>query len=422
MKRYLSAKYVEQFRCDGAACGARCCRGWAIGLTSQDRKRLEGGLSQAPLKLRSKKDAVEPNVVNSSNHVHPFRIRFNEQGVCPYLQSDLMCEVHATLGAPVLADLCAQYPREVGVLGDQSEMWATLACPEAARLCLFSEEGADLVELVDVPGLRHVNNLLEISGATPDYQAYLDEVRRHVIGLLSLKQYPLRSRLLAVAYLGHRTASYFHDKANSVERRRLLADMNTVLGPAFLVGLGKELDSNSVPGNYAMALISSVVQTDLTASSLTNQVGNVPAAASNNSPDFTTEVWLQNWMDFCLKRQRWEKDFAPIVDLAFENYSKVFWLKDWFVYSPNLLVHAVACVLRIAVMRFQLFNQLALQQNVESQSLQERQKLLEKALLDIVTDTTRIIDHDRAFRRSLHEALAKRGMEDLAHAGILLMI
>jgi lysine-N-methylase len=420
MKRYLSAKYVEQFRCDGKACGARCCRGWSIGLTEDDRKRLVAGLAAAPVPLRMKRDAVVRNDPRSKNQLHPYSIRFNEEGVCPYLQEDLLCGVHAVLGETALADLCAQYPREVGSIGGEYEMWATLACPEAARLCLLSESGADLVELVDAPSLRHVNNLIAVNANTTDYEAYLDEVRRFAVELLSRKEFALQTRLFAVAYFGQRTAPYFTDKSKRVDRRRLLADMDMVRESSFLEGLNRELDTNGVPGNYAMALISSVIEADL-GTYLEPTPHETPKTRLENA-EITTEAWLQNWMEYSVKRQRWENEFRDVVDRAFENYSKVFWLKDWYVYSPNLLVHAVACILRVAVMRFQLFNHPTLQQVGDGSMAERHKELFERTMLEVVGDVTRTIDHNRAFRRSLHEALARRKMEDLAHAGILLMI
>ncbi|MGC4069144.1 MAG: flagellin lysine-N-methylase [Polyangiaceae bacterium] len=410
MKRYLSAKYVEQFRCDGKACGARCCRGWSIGLTEEDRKRLIAGFASAPVPLRLKRDAVVRNDSRSNNQLHPYSIRFNEEGVCPYLEDDLLCGVHSTLGEGALADLCAQYPREVGTIGGEYEIWATLACPEAARLCLLSDSGADLVELVDVASLRHVNNLIAVNSNTTDYEAYLDEVRRFVVELLSRKEFSLQTRLFAVAYFGQRTATYFTDRSKQVDRRRLLADMATVREPSFLAGLNRELDSNAVPGNYAMALISSVIEADL--GTCLESPNDEQPKVTTDTAEITSEAWLQNWIEYCTKRQRWEKDFRDVVDRAFENYSKVFWLKDWYVYSPNLLVHAVACILRVAVMRFRLFNHGALQQVVEGATSERHKELLERTMLEVVGDVTRTIDHNRAFRRSLHEALARRKMED----------
>jgi hypothetical protein len=73
-------------------------------------------------------------------------------------------------------------------------------------------------------------------------------------------------------------------------------------------------------------------------------------------------------------------------------------------------------------MRYRLFNSERLCDLPEQESETEKRDCFEQVLLDVVTETSRMLDHDRAFRTSLHAALAKRKMEDLAHACILLMV
>lgn len=422
MNRYLSANYVERFRCDGVACGARCCRGWSIGLTDADRRRLSQALTRATGMKNPCSLTVESRGKKAQKSLHTYRIRFDENGKCPYLRDDQNCEVHATIGEQALPDICSQYPREVNVIGSTSEVWATLACPEAARVCLFSATGADCVELEDVSNIRHINNVLEITEQTSDYYAYLDEVRRGIVSVLKKKELPLRTRLFAIAYLGHRTASYFHSKATTVDRSRLKADLASVSELSFLRSLSKELESNSVPGNYAVSLITSVLENGSDSNPIASESPEQLGSMESQSLQITTEKWLQTWLEFSLNRLRWEKDFADTVEIAFENYCKVFWMKDWYIHSPNLLVHAVACILRVAVMRYRLFNSERLTEVVESEGETAKKRIFETVLLDVVADTTRMIDHDNGFRKSLHAALAKRKMEDLAHACILLMI
>ena len=428
MTRYLSAKYVDQFRCDGAACGARCCRGWSIEFTTQDKTRLERAIPSTAIELRRKLQAIQPFRNVASREMHTHQMQFNKEGHCRYLLPEQLCELHSTFGDRVLADICSQYPREVGKFGDQKEIWATLACPVAARLCLFDEAGADLVELNNVQGLRTINSQMDVNEHTPDYQAYLDEVRQFVIKLLSIKEYSLRERLFFVAYFGHRTKEYFHSGATQVDRRRLNADMRALLDPALLRGLAGELDLNHVPGNYAISLILSILPHDTehgsrsSAVAIPTELASVAALGLKEATEITSDDWLQVWMEYSVKRLRWEQEFNPIVEQAVENYCKVFWLKDWYVVSPNLLVHAVACVLRVAIMRFRLFCCPALNRIEDGIAVAARRSILEEGILEVVTEVSRVIDHDRAFRTTLHEALAKRGMEDLAHAGILLML
>lgn len=428
MTLYKTAQYVAKFRCDGNACGARCCHGWSVELTQEDKARLEQHISPKLVQLRKKLSSVKVLQTKVPGHLHTHRMEFDEQGKCSFLTDSHTCEIHATLGDSAIADLCSQYPKEVGRVGSDYEVWATLACPIAAKLCLLDEQGADQIDTTDPYGIRMVNREFNVGANTLDYFAYLDEVRQFVVKVLSNRQFPLRDRLFFISYFGHRTAPYFRSDVLGIDRRQLQLDMALLGDEAFQKGLSAEIDTNSVPGNYAISLIYSIIEQNPTphapalSTNLSIDLASASALRVRELETISSDEWLQAWMEYSIKRLRWEKPFGALIEQALENYSKVFWLKDWYVTSPNLLVHAVACVLRVSMVRFQLFTHPRLTQMDEAASLDERRLALEQTLLDVVTETTRVIDHDQAFRTSLHRALAKRGMEDLPHAGILLML
>jgi lysine-N-methylase len=425
---YLSATYVERFRCVGTACIATCCRGWSIQLTTEDRTTVEQALATAALPLRPLTDEIVPDLERGPNSHHPYVMRCDKSGACVFLSTDQLCQLHAGVGPTALPSVCAQYPREVTHVDRQREIWAAMSCPEAARLCLLDPHGADLVQIPDVSGLRYVNDQLRIDDKTPDYSAYIDEIRRFMCELFSLRSYALRARLFFVAYFAHRVSPYFHEQASQVDRQRLLADMNALRQTALLDALAAEFEAINVPGTYAISLVASVVKArsglpEYPAPKLATDL-EAPAAGMSVSPEesLATEEWLESWLDYSIRRTRWELDFAGLLDQAFENYCKIFWMKDLYVHSPNLLAHATSCMLRIAILRYRLFYHPALENPVPESTAAERRTLLERALLTVVTEVARAIEHDRPFQNSLDAALARRGMQDLAHASLLLML
>ncbi len=426
---YLTATYVAEFRCKGTVCGSTCCRGWSVQLTREDRECVELALAKAPPPLRALTSEIVPAPEGIASSSHPYVLQFSQQGVCPYVTADHRCQLHETVGEAALPSVCAQYPREVCQVGEQRELWASLSCPEAARLCLLKQDGADLVYLPDVTGLRYVNSHLEIDARTPDYRAYLGEIRSYMVELLSRKDYPLRSRMFFVAYFAHRVTSYFHDQAKNVDRQRLQQDMQAVTEPGMLERLAAELDSLSISGAYAIALIEAVIDARTGLSEYPTAVPSQTFAqtsfdATSYVPNeiLTTDPLLQTWIDYSLRRMRWEKDFAILLDQALENYCKLFWMKEWYVQSPNLMAHATACMLRVAILRYRLFNHPTLENPPADMSLADRQALLERVLLTVVTEVARAIEHDRPFQESLNAALAKRGMQTLAHASMMLVL
>jgi lysine-N-methylase len=426
---YLSAQYVEKFRCIGEACGSACCRGWSVQLTSKDRERLELALTEAPRPLRPLTHEVVSAPEGVASKTHPYVMKFDETGACPYVTADHRCQIHATVGEGALPGVCAQYPREVNQLGSKLELWASLSCPEAARLCLLHPQGADLVNVAEVAGLRYVNAHLEINDQTPDYVAYLDEIRSYLFELLSVKGHTLQKRMFFVAHFAHRISSYFHEHAKDIDRQRLKQDMTAVAKPSMLSELAAELDSLSISGAYAIALVEAVIGarkglSEYPAAMPTQTFAQASSYETSCVPKGipTTDPLLQNWLEYSVRRMLWEKDFAELLDQAFENYCKVFWMKEWYVQSPNLMAHATACMLRVAILRYRLFCHPALENPCQSMPLADRQALLERTLLTVVTEVARAIEHDRPFQKSLNVALARRGMQDLAHASMLLVL
>lgn len=68
-----------------------------------------------------------------------------ENGHCPMLSPEKLCGIQSQLGADMLSDTCAQYPRyHAKSNGSQFSMHATLSCPEAARLALTDPAAMDM--------------------------------------------------------------------------------------------------------------------------------------------------------------------------------------------------------------------------------------------------------------------------------------
>lgn len=426
---YLSAKYVERFRCVGQACGSACCRGWSVQLTREDRDRVTQALASGPSPLRPITEEIVAAPAGMASKTHPYVIQFDQSGACPFVTDDHRCQIHATIGEASLPNVCAQYPREYARIGDQDELWASLSCPEAARLCLLDADGADLVELPQANSQRYLNASIDIDAQTPDYLAYLGEIRGFVFDLLSQRDFALRSRLFFVAYFSHRVGGYFYAQARQVDRQRLKQDMQLLGKRRTLEELASQLDSFSISGAYALGLVDAVISARDGLSKYpdplpSDALGHAGGRSAICIPDETlvTDPGLQRWLDYSVRRARWETDFRSLLDQAFENYCKLFWMKEWYVDSPNLMAHATACMLRVAILRCRLFSHPSLDTTATDMTLAGRQTLLERALLSVVTEMVRAIEHDRPFQQNLTEALARRGMQDLAHASMLLVV
>ena len=127
---HLQPDFYECFRCRASACRHSCCRGWEIdidGNTLELYQNLSG-------EWREKMDAA---IVCDESGAH---FRLTEDGRCPFLQQDGLCELIRSFGEDALCDICALHPRFYEVVGSYELAGLGLSC-EAVCDLLLAEKG-----------------------------------------------------------------------------------------------------------------------------------------------------------------------------------------------------------------------------------------------------------------------------------------
>src|SRR6185436_12441797 len=89
------------------------------------------------------------------------------------------------------------------------------------------------------------------------------------------------------------------------------------------------------------------------------------------------------WAGFSQRRQFWLDRHAERIDLYFENYAKNFWMREWYVISNDLLVHAQRLLMRVAVLRFLLFGHPWLLEAAASDDTALERTALDRAAFDV---------------------------------------
>lgn len=148
MKVY-APKYYKKFRCIADKCKNSCCIDWEIDVddaTYEKYLRVGGKLK---------------NSIIESNGCRYFRL---QNGRCPHLTENGLCEIILRHGESYLTDICREHPRFYNVVQSRKEVGLGLVCEEAARLILtdadvFSLEMID--ECNESPALSEYNSLSE---------------------------------------------------------------------------------------------------------------------------------------------------------------------------------------------------------------------------------------------------------------------
>ena len=126
--------YYDSFHCIGSACTDTCCAGWEIEVDEESSARyqqLQGAL----------KDKMKRSLTVTEEESY-FAL---QDGRCPFLKKDGLCELICHYGDGILCDICREHPRFYNWYGGDTEVGLGLCCEEAERLIFASEAPARFV-------------------------------------------------------------------------------------------------------------------------------------------------------------------------------------------------------------------------------------------------------------------------------------
>lgn len=115
----------QDFRCLSGACPDTCCAGWEIDLDGDTLARYRALPGPLGDRVRSK--------IKTEDGYTFFGL---EEGRCPFLNGEGLCELILALGDEVLSVTCREHPRFIEEYGELHEVCLSISCPEAARLLL----------------------------------------------------------------------------------------------------------------------------------------------------------------------------------------------------------------------------------------------------------------------------------------------
>ena len=137
--RIFSPSYYGQFRCIADKCTHSCCVGWEIDIDKNSLLRYENAQGKYLDEIRKS--------IEYGDTPH-FRLTKNER--CPHLDEHGLCRIITECGEDHLCDICREHPRFYNETSHGLEVGIGMACEEAARIILSSDDYADLgVELKD---------------------------------------------------------------------------------------------------------------------------------------------------------------------------------------------------------------------------------------------------------------------------------
>ncbi|MBR6053581.1 MAG: flagellin lysine-N-methylase [Clostridia bacterium] len=128
-----SLALFDRFKCAGSACRDTCC--------VRDKLVLDNKTYFEYQRVIAKGDAFGRRMVASiseRNGVASFRMRDN--GECPFLMRNGLCELYVRLGPDRICETCRKFPTFAKEYGNYREIGCSFSCPEVLRLVLTHPE------------------------------------------------------------------------------------------------------------------------------------------------------------------------------------------------------------------------------------------------------------------------------------------
>jgi lysine-N-methylase len=188
-------EYMKDFQCIGSKCEDSCCKLWSINI-DKDTYDKYSNITNKNLKVLFDKNIEKQNVDSYGEYA---KIKLNDEGLCPFLNTDKLCCIQSELGEEYLSETCAQYPRIFNVFNGLLEKSATLSCPYAAEVALLNEDGIKFLETKEDFEISVYSNIEKIQDDKVMFKKsdeFFFHLRKFCIDLIQDRSYELWQRLI----------------------------------------------------------------------------------------------------------------------------------------------------------------------------------------------------------------------------------
>lgn len=134
-------KYYKDFVCIADKCKHSCCVGWEIDIDRETLKRYEECTHCYGDEIRESIDYEE------TPH---FQLGDGER--CPHLNEKGLCKIILSIGEDALCEICSEHPRFYHDTLHGKEVGLGMACEEACRLILNSDEYREMIKIGELSG------------------------------------------------------------------------------------------------------------------------------------------------------------------------------------------------------------------------------------------------------------------------------
>ena len=139
-------KYMLTFKCIGSACTDTCCAGWDINIDEDTYKKYTNCTGELKELVQGK---IRENK-NSYDYLNKGFMILKVGNKCPFLNDNLLCDIHGGVGEENLCITCKRFPRVYNIIDDIYEKSGLASCPEICTKAFLNKDKMEFIEIEEV--------------------------------------------------------------------------------------------------------------------------------------------------------------------------------------------------------------------------------------------------------------------------------
>lgn len=205
-------KYMLTFKCIGSDCTDTCCAGWDINIDEDTYKKYTNCTGELKELVQGK---IRENK-NSDDYLNKGFMILKEHNKCPFLNDNLLCDIHGGVGEENLCITCKRFPRVYNIIDDIYEKSGLASCPEICTKAFLNKDKMEFIEIeesVDESAIdiRRIIDTEVFEGSDSLLQYFWD-IRVNSINIMQNRNFSIEERLSILKYFYNKIEEYYNEK------------------------------------------------------------------------------------------------------------------------------------------------------------------------------------------------------------------
>lgn len=205
-------KYMLAFKCIGSDCTDTCCAGWDINIDEDTYVKYINSTGELKELVQGK---FKENK-NSYDYLNKGFMILKENNKCPFLNDNLLCDIHGRVGEESLCITCKRFPRVYNIVDNIYEKSGLASCPEICIKAFLNKNKMEFIEMEEVVDesaieIRRIIDT-EIFEGSDNLLQYFWDIRVKSINIIQNRNFSIEERLGILKSFYNKIEKYYNEK------------------------------------------------------------------------------------------------------------------------------------------------------------------------------------------------------------------